>query len=225
MTNVDGMLVPTRLADICNQSHTALLVYDMQVGIRAQVKGADAIVAKCAEAIAAARSVGMRIAYTRHLSCSTAWMGATQYRTAMAWQRTDDPNAIKPWFQRGAPGVEIVPELAPASDDMVFEKLSMSAFEGTPLAFALRDCGILGIAICGIALEIGIAPTILHATDLGFVPILIEDACGPGNAEAGARALESIRFVGEAILTDVTNFADLVRTTHPSVPHQNGAGR
>jgi biuret amidohydrolase len=208
MAEINGIQVPTRLAELCRPSRTALLVYDMQVGVASQVKGADVVVAKCAATITAARAAGMRIAYTRHLSCSRAWMGATQCRTAMAWQRTDDPAAVTPWFTRGSTGGAIVPELAPAADDMVFEKLAMSAFEGTPLAFALRDCGIVGVAICGIALEIGIAPTVLHATDLGFVPILIEDACGAGNAEAGSRVLESMRFIDEAIVTDVSKFAD-----------------
>jgi nicotinamidase-related amidase len=216
MTDVHGMRIPTQLEDICDPARTALLIYDMQVGIRAQVKEADAIVERCAKAIAAARTAGMRIAYTRHLSCSKAWMGASQYRTAMTWQRTDDPSAVKPWFERGSPGGEIVPELAPADDDMVFEKLSMSAFEGTPLAFALRDCGIVGVAIAGIALEIGIAPTVLHATDLGFVPILLRDACGAGNAAAGVRALQSIEFVGEAFVTDVDRFSELVQARSPA---------
>jgi biuret amidohydrolase len=39
----------------------------------------------------------------------------------------------------------------------------MSAFAGTPLAMALRDLGIGSFAIAGVALEIGIAPTIWHA--------------------------------------------------------------
>ena len=201
------VVIPSTLSEICQSTRTALLVYDMQIGVVGQLKGADTIVAKCLETISAARRAGMRIAYTRHLSCSKAWMGATQYRTAMAWQRTNDPNAVTPWFKRGAPGAEVVSELSPEADDMVFEKLAMSAFEGTPLAYALRDCGISGIAICGIALEIGIAPTVLHATDLGFVPILIEDACGAGNADAARRVLDSMRFVGEAIITDVATFA------------------
>jgi nicotinamidase-related amidase len=36
------------------------------------------------------------------------------------------------------------------------------------LQFALRDREITTLAICGIALEIGIEPTIRHAADLGI---------------------------------------------------------
>ena len=76
----------------------------------------------------------------------------------------------------------------------MIDKFAMSAFEGTPLAFALRDCGLTNVIICGVALEIGIEPTVRHATDLGFVPVVLTDACGAGDAEAGQRALATMRF-------------------------------
>jgi nicotinamidase-related amidase len=40
---------------------------------------------------------------------------------------------------RGAQGFQLVPDLAPTEDEFVFDKLGMSAFEGTPLQFALRE--------------------------------------------------------------------------------------
>lgn len=53
----------------------------------------------------------------------------------------------------------------------------MSCFEGTPLSIALRDCQLLALAIVGIALELGIDPTVQHAADLGFIPVVVADAC------------------------------------------------
>ena len=207
MKYANGLPVPVELADLCNPRSTALLIYDMQVGIRNQVAGADHVVERCAVVLSAARRAGVRVAFTRHLSCPKAWMGTTQYRTAMAWQKTSDPSAVKPWFLRDTPPAAIVPELLPNADELVLDKLAMSAFEGTPLAFALKDCGITGVAICGIAMEIGIEPTVRHATDLGFIPIVLSDACGSGHAEAGRRSLDTMRFVGEAMITDVDSFA------------------
>ena len=156
MKHTHGLDVPQNLEELCDPRTMALLVYDMQVGIRSQIKGGDEIVARVGRALAAARGAGMRVVYTRHLSLAKSWMGVTQYRTAMAWQRKEEPDAVTPWFLRDAPAAAIVPELAPTSDDAVFDKLAMSAFEGTPLRYALRDCGILSLAIVGIALEIGI---------------------------------------------------------------------
>jgi nicotinamidase-related amidase len=83
----------------------------------------------------------------------------------------------------------------------------MSAFEGTPLAIALRDCGLKSFVICGIATEIGIEPTVRHGSDLGFIPIVIEDACGAGEAEAGERSLAGMRFIGDAMISTVDELA------------------
>ena len=87
----------------------------------------------------------------------------------------------------------------------------MSAFEGTPLDIALRDCGISSFAIAGIAMEIGIEPTARHAADLGIIPVVIEpvvieDSCGAGHADAAQRSCEALHFAGDAIMTDTDRF-------------------
>lgn len=201
-----ALLLPTRFEDWCDSRRTGLLVYDMQVGICRQVAQAAAIIERCGAALEAARTAGMRVAFTRHQSCPRAWLGATQMRTAMAWQHASSPEAVRAWFPRGAPNAEVVPELAPRADELVVDKLSMSAFEGTPLATAWRDCGLVGMAVVGIALEIGIEPTVRQATDLGLVPLVLTDGCGSGHADAGARALATMRFVGEAVIGEVDAF-------------------
>lgn len=187
-------------------SRTALLVYDMQRGIVKQVAGSEKVVAGCKTAIAAARGAGMRIAYSKHMSPPRAWLGSTQLRTSMAWQRAQKPEDVKSWFPRGSEASEIVAELAPTDEDLVAEKFTMSALVGTALEFALHDCGIVNLVMVGIALEIGIEPTVRSATDAGFVPVVLTDACGWGNPAAGERSLETMRFIGEAIVTDVKTF-------------------
>jgi len=79
----------------------------------------------------------------------------------------------------------------------------MSAFEGTPLTMALRDCGIQRFMIIGVATEIGIDITCRHGADLGFVPILVRDACGAGHEDAAERALQTLQFLGDTVLSDV----------------------
>jgi nicotinamidase-related amidase len=193
-------------------ARTALLVYDMQRGIAKQISDAERVIAACKTAIDAARRAGMRIAYSKHMSPPRGWLGSTQLRTAMTWQRTQKPEDVKSWFVRGSEASEIVPELAPTDDDLVVEKFTMSALSGTLLDFALRDCGIVNLVMVGIALEIGIEPTVRSATDLGLVPIVLTDACGWGNKEAGERAIETMKFVGEAILMDTKAFAAGIAT-------------
>ena len=78
----------------------------------------------------------------------------------------------------------------------------MSAFEGTPLDIVLRDCGVRAYLIVGVALEVGIEPTVRHSADLGYIPIVVRDACGAGDGVAGDRALETLMFAGDAIVAD-----------------------
>ena len=206
MKQVFGIDVPQTLEDVCDRSKLALLVYDMQVGIVGQLKGAGAVTTQVLRVLEASRNAGVRVFFTRHMSLPKPLMGAFQYRMAMAWQRVDDPLQVEPWFLRDSPGFAIVPELTPRPSEAIFDKLAMSAFEGTPLAFALRDCGITALAIVGIAMEIGIEPTARHAADLGIIPVVIEDACGAGHAEAAQRSCEALRFAGDAIMTDTDAF-------------------
>jgi nicotinamidase-related amidase len=210
MKHINALEVPTTLEDVCDPRRLALLVYDMQVGITSQLKDSDAIIAKVKQVLTAARSAGVRTFFSRHMSLPKELMGAFQYRMAMAWQRVEDPAAVKPWFLRDSPGFAIIPEFAPLASEAIFDKLAMSAFEGTPLEFALRDCGISALAIVGIAMEIGIEPTARHAADLGLIPVIIADACGTGHADAAKRSLESLAFAGDAMITDVAQFGELM---------------
>lgn len=210
MKQAFGIDIPHTLEDVCNPRRLALLIYDMQVGIKSQVKEGDTIVAKTREVLKAARAANVRVFFTRHMSLPKELMGAFQFRMAMTWQRVEDPEKVVPWFLRDTPGFAIVPELQPLSSEAIFDELAMSAFEGTPLAFALRDCGITAIAVAGIAMEIGIEPTVRHAADLGFVPVVITDACGAGHADAAKRSLESLAFAGDAWFTDTAAFCGLI---------------
>ena len=206
MKQIAGLDIPQTLEQACDPQRLALVVYDMQLGILSQLKNADAIVAKVSQVLAAARAAGVRVFFMRHMSLPRELMGTFAYRMAMAWQRVDDPNEVKPWFLRDSPGFAITPELAPRDSEAIFDKLTMSALEGTPLAIALRDCGITAMALVGVAMEIGIEPTARHAADLGIIPVIVTDACGSGHAEVAERSLESLKFAGDAIFADADAF-------------------
>jgi biuret amidohydrolase len=145
------------------------------------------------------------------MSLPTELMGISQLRTAMAWQRKDRVEEIVSPFLRDSPGFQVVPELAPLPSEAVFDRLSMSAFEGTPLEFALRDAQITAFAIVGIATEVGIEPTVRHGADLGLIPIVVTDACGAGDPSAAERSLAALATAGDAILTDVDSFTGALK--------------
>jgi nicotinamidase-related amidase len=215
MQRAYGLEIPETLEEACIPARTALIVYDMQIGVLRQIAGADAIIGRVAEVLRAARDAGMRVVFTRHLSLPKELMGVFQLRMAMAWQRVTSVDQVQPWFLRDSPGFQLVPELTPLASEAVFDKIAMSAFEGTPLDIALRDCGISSIVICGVAMEIGIEPTVRHAADLGYIPIVVTDACGAGHPDAAERSIAGLRFTGDAFLTTTKEIAAVLQASQP----------
>src|SRR6478752_7558157 len=128
-----GLNIPQNLEDICEPTRMALIVYDMQVGIVSQIKEGPQITQKVLQVLESARAARIRTFFTRHMSLPKELMGVSQMRTAMAWQRVKSVEEIKPWFLRDTPGFALVPELKPLASEAIFDKIAMSAFEGTPL--------------------------------------------------------------------------------------------
>jgi biuret amidohydrolase len=206
MQRAFGLDIPQTLEDICDPTRLALIVYDMQVGIVKQIENGQQITSRVLQVLEAARTAGIRVLFTRHMSLPTELMGVSQLRMAMAWQRVKSVEEVKPWFLRDTPGFHLIPEVTPLPNEAIFDKITMSAFEGTPLDIALRDCGINAFAIVGIALEIGIEPTVRHGADLGYIPLVIKDACGFGHRDAASRTISSLEFAGDALLTNADTF-------------------
>jgi nicotinamidase-related amidase len=211
MERAFGLSIPRTVEEACDPGRLALIVYDMQVGVLNQIAGAERVIAGVVEIVEAARAGGYRVFYLRHMGIPNEVSGSARLRTAMAWQRTDRVAEVSPWFLRDSPGFELTPELAPTPAEMIFDKITMSAFVGTPLDLVLRDCGIDSFAIVGVATEVGIEPTARHAADLNYLPIIVEDACGAGHQEAAERSLEGLRFAGDSLITDLATICPLLR--------------
>jgi biuret amidohydrolase len=216
MEHAFGLDIPKTLEEVCNHKRMALVVYDMQIGILSQIKNGEQIIARVVQVLQAARAAGLRVFFSRHLSLPKELMGVFQLRTAMAWQRVSSVEQVQPWFLRDSPSFQLVPELSPLPGEAIFDKITMSAFEGTFLDIALRDCGINAFAIVGVAMEIGIEPTVRHAADLGYLPVVVTDACGAGHKEAAQRSLASLEFAGDAFMTDVEMICDIFRRIQAS---------
>jgi nicotinamidase-related amidase len=211
MQHAFGLHIPETLAEVCDPRRMALLVYDMQVGILRQLPGAAQTTARVVEVLDAARAGGYRVLFSRHTSMPLELSGIAQLRTAMAWQRVEDVSRVRVAFPPDALQTQLVPEMSPRASEAVFDKITMSAFEGTPLDLVLRDCGIMAVAIVGVALEVGIEPTVRHSADLGYRPVVVTDACGGRDQAACERSLAGLAFAGDAILTDATTLCGLMR--------------
>lgn len=209
---VFGSGVPRTLEDVCHPGRMALLVYDMQAGVVGQIADGSQITDRVREVVNAARDGGYRIVYLRHYFLPKEMAGVAALRQAMAWQRVSRVADVQPFLLRDSPGFELVPELAPRPGELVLDKTAMSAFVGTPLDEVLRDCGLDSYAICGVAMEVGIEPTVRHSLDLGYLPVIVTDACGAGNAEAARRSLETLDFAGGSLQTDTATVCAALRS-------------
>ena len=200
MDRHNGLDIPETLDDALDPATLAFVVYDMQVGVLGQIADGDRVLANVLRLLDAARAAGVRTVFMRHYFMPTALQGVYQLRQAKVWERKERAADTTPLIPHGSPGFELVPELEPRESEPVIDKITMSAFEGTPLDIVLRDCGVRAYVIAGVALEVGIEPTVRHSADLGYVPIVVRDACGAGNEDAGARSLEALRFAGDAMI-------------------------
>jgi len=202
MDRFNGIEVPETLDDALVPDALALLVYDMQAGVVAQIADADRVLTNVGRLLAAARDQRVRTVFLRHYSMPTALAGAYQLRQAKVWQRKARAAETRPLIAHGSPGFQLAAGIDPREDEAVIDKITMSAFEGTPLDIVLRDCGVRAYLIAGVALEVGIEPTVRHSADLGYVPVVVADACGSGDQAAGRRSLDALAFAGDAMIAD-----------------------
>ncbi|NAZ84592.1 cysteine hydrolase [Kineococcus indalonis] len=188
MQQAHGVEVPETVAEMCRPAVSAVLVYDAQQGILAHVHDREGVLRRTARVLDAARAAGVPVVYARHVSLPPSHLGVAGLRTAMAWQRVQRADAVRAAFPPDAPQTRIVEEVAPRPGEPVLDKLGMSALVGTPLELLLRDRRVTTLVLVGAVLEIGIEPTARHAADLGFLPVVVDDACGVVQEQAAARA-------------------------------------
>jgi biuret amidohydrolase len=198
----NGLDIPESLGDALDPATLALVVYDMQAGILGQIADAEPVLANVQNLLAAARRRRVRTVFTRHYFMPTELAGVYQLRQAKIWQRVQRAADTRPLIPHGSPGFQLAAGLEPQPGEAVLDKITMSAFEGTPLDIVLRDCGVRAYLVAGVALEVGIEPTVRHSADLGYLPIVVRDACGSGDPAAAQRSLESLAFAGDALFAD-----------------------
>jgi biuret amidohydrolase len=206
-----GRVIPTTTAEVCDPRTSALLIYDMQAGVVSQLPDGATIIARIAALLDAAREAGLRVFFMRHGWLPNRYAGAGQMRRAMIWQHKEDPGETRAPFTLGSEGWHIVPALTPRADEVVIDKITMSCFEGTCLNVALRDAGLTSFLIAGIALEVGIEPSVRHALDLNYVPLVVSDACGSANDAARLRSFQTLAYTGEVLTADVDEVVRCMR--------------
>lgn len=216
MTEAYGLSIPDQLREICAPARCAVIIYDMQKGIVSQIGSGRQIVERCQGLLEAARAGSYRVFFTRHVSLPNVVAGVGQLRRAMVWQQKKRPEETRPFFLQGSALWEIVPELAPKEGEVIIDKITMSAFEGTFLNLAMRDAHLDCFIIAGIALEVGIAPTVRHGLDLNLVPVLVTDACGSKTLDIQEKTMATLKETGEVLAVSSAELLAAMKNIHVS---------
>ncbi len=139
------------LVEGIDPTKTAMIVVDMQndfvaAGAAMETPAARAMVPRLAEALRSCRAAQIRVIYTAHV----------HRRDGCDMGLFDDlhpPIATRAALVDGTAGVEIYPELMPASGEHVIKKHRYSGFFGTDLDIILREWGIDTVIISGTTTE------------------------------------------------------------------------
>jgi nicotinamidase-related amidase len=168
---------------------SVLVIWDMQRGIAGRAFNRTDMVPRIAELLAAYRARKLPVVYSRHTTPPEGWGNPSTARSMVRRGMTLGGFRLAP----GTPEWEIVPELEPRPDDLVLAKFTSSFFVGTPLESMLRFRRAETLVLTGVSTEGGIFSTARHAVNLGFHPLVVEDAVGSMTPEGNAAGLRTLR--------------------------------
>jgi ureidoacrylate peracid hydrolase len=94
---------------------------------------------------------------------------------------------------RGSWGAQVVDEIAPADDEMIFPKTSSSVFISTNIDYVLRNLGVRSLIVAGLMTDQCVESAVRDACDLGYMVTLVTDACTTASATRHEQSLLGIR--------------------------------
>jgi nicotinamidase-related amidase len=116
---------------------------------------------------------------------------------------------------RGSWDAQVLDEIAPADDGMIFRKTSSNVFVSTNIDYVLRNLGVRSLIIAGIMTDQCVESAVRDACDLGYLVTVVADACITDSAECHEQSLIRIRGYCRQRSTDelVAEVAALTRSS------------
>lgn len=190
MYEIGRKKIPHSLAELVDPGRAALLVWDMEYAIAPNAFNYQDILTNLKDLSALARQTGIPIFYSVQTAFDVekeeapVWIRIRMKRGKVAdpsqlLQEKDDPH-----------GREIITELKPQPQDIVFQKRRPDGFVGTDFDLMLRSKGVETILIGGVATEGGVEGTARTARNLGYNVVILRDAVGSRSRELHELALK-----------------------------------
>ncbi len=94
---------------------------------------------------------------------------------------------------RGSWEAQVLDEIAPADDEMIFRKTSSNVFISTNIDYVLRNLGVRSLIVAGLMTDQCVESAVRDACDLGYLVTLVTDACTTTSAQRHEQSLIGIR--------------------------------
>ncbi len=201
-----GREIPRSDDAILDPKHSVLVIHEMlndfvskggvadQAGLRYAM---EPEIGRIARLLAAARAKNVRVSYVRwtrfadgstddDAACAVGSRVCSGRRTAAG--RTSPPSNIE-----GSWGWRAPRAIAPEAGDWVLPKWRQDAFFSTPLDALMRWNGIRTMVIVGLGTEVGIMPSVMTASELGYFTVVVDDAVKAVDPKRQASAMAFLR--------------------------------
>ena len=93
----------------------------------------------------------------------------------------------------GSWDAEVVDEIAPGDDEMVFRKTSSNVFISTNIDYVLRNLGVRSLIVTGLMSDQCVESAVRDACDFGYLVTLVTDACTTKTGERHEQSLIGIQ--------------------------------
>lgn len=155
----------------------------------------------------ACRRAGIEVTYT-----------VVESMTADGRDRSLDYKITGFHVPKGSPEARMVPELAPAADEIIFPKTSSSVFISTNIDYVLRNLGIRYLMIAGCLTDQCVDSAVRDACDLGYLVTVPTDACATLSVERHEWSLRNNRGYCRQVTTQalLEEIGRLSRTMMPT---------